>query len=404
MTDEPKNLPEVNIGLVGHIDHGKTSLTERLSGVWTDRHSEELKRGITIRLGYADCSFYKCPKCKDPACYSVSKKCPTCKSETKLERIVSFVDAPGHETLMATMLTGTAIMDGAILVIAANEECPQPQTKEHLMALDIVGVKNILIVQNKIDLVKPAKALENFKQIKAFVKGTVAEKAPIVPISAQHGTNIDLLIKTIQDSIPSPVKKPGEDSVMYLARSFDTNKPGSDPLKIRGGILGGALVSGELKDGDVVEIGPMLDGSTIKTKIRSITCGGSKIKKVGRGGTFGLETGLDPALTKSDGLSGKVLGIPGKMPPIQKELAMEIHLLERVVGSKEDLIIKPLQNQESLMLNVGTSTTVGVVSVGKKQSYTFALKLPVCTRPGDRVTIARRFGTRWRLIGYGVVQ
>jgi len=404
MSDSQPNLPEVNIGLVGHIDHGKTTLTERLSGVWTDRHSEELKRGITIRLGYADCTFYKCPKCKDPECYSVSKKCPKCNSETEIKRVVSFVDAPGHETLMATMLTGAAIMDGAVLVIAANEECPQPQTKEHLMALDIVGVKNIVIVQNKIDLAKPGKAIKNFKQIKEFVKGTVAEKAPIIPISAQHGTNIDLLIKTIEVTIPSPEKKPGEDPIMYIARSFDINKPGSDPTKITGGILGGALVSGELKEEEVVEIGPMTDGGTIKAKIRSITCGGTKIKKVGRGGTFGLETGLDPALTKSDGLSGKVLGIPGKMPPIRKELAMEIHLLERVIGSKEELEVKPLQNQEALMLNVGTSTTVGIVSVGKKQSYTFKLKLPVCTRPGDRVTLARRFGTRWRLIGYGVVQ
>jgi translation initiation factor 2 subunit 3 len=404
MTEDKCQLPEVNIGLVGHIDHGKTSLTERLSGVWTDRHSEELKRGITIRLGYADCKFYKCPKCKEPDCYSVKKECPKCKAKTELARVVSFVDAPGHETLMATMLTGAAIMDGAILVIAANEECPQPQTKEHLMALDIVGVKNIIIVQNKIDLIKPEKALENYNQIKEFVKGTVAEKAPIIPVSAQHGTNIDVLIKTIEEKIPSPGVKPGEEPIMYLARSFDINKPGSDPTVIKGGVLGGALVSGELKEGELVEIGPMSDGGTIKTKIRGITCGGSKIKKVGRGGTFGLETGLDPALTKADGLSGKVLGIPGKMPPIKKDIAMEIHLLERVVGSKDELEIKPLINQEPLMLNTGTATTVGVVSVGKKQSYTFKLKLPVCARVGDRVTIARRFGTRWRLIGYGVIQ
>ena len=121
---------DVNIGLVGHVDHGKTTLTKALSGIWTDTHSEETKRGISIRLGYADIEFRKCPECGEPECYTTSEKCENCGSETELIRKVSFVDAPGHETLMATMLSGAAIMDGAVLVIAANESCPQPQTKE----------------------------------------------------------------------------------------------------------------------------------------------------------------------------------------------------------------------------------------------------------------------------------
>ena len=144
---------DVNIGLVGHVDHGKTTLTKALSGIWTDTHSEETKRGISIRLGYADIEFRKCPNCGEPECYTTSKKCEICGSETELIRKVSFVDAPGHETLMATMLSGAAIMDGAVLVIAANESCPQPQTKEHLMALDVIGVKDVIVVQNKIDIV-----------------------------------------------------------------------------------------------------------------------------------------------------------------------------------------------------------------------------------------------------------
>jgi len=153
--------PEVNIGMIGHVDHGKTTLTQRLTGKWTDEHSEELKRGISIRLGYADAAFYKCPTCNDPECYSTQKTCPNCKGKTELLRVVSFVDAPGHETLMATMLSGAAIMDGAILVIAANEVCPQPQTREHLMALEIIGAKRIIIVQNKIDLVSEEDAVVN---------------------------------------------------------------------------------------------------------------------------------------------------------------------------------------------------------------------------------------------------
>ncbi|MDD4653591.1 MAG: GTP-binding protein, partial [Methanothrix sp.] len=144
--------PEVNIGMVGHVDHGKTTLVKSLSGVWTDQHSEEVKRGISIRLGYADATFRKCPSCPEPDAYTVDEKCSHCGSETQILRTVSFVDSPGHETLMATMLCGAAIMDGAVLVISANEPCPQPQTKEHLMALNITGIDKIVIVQNKIDL------------------------------------------------------------------------------------------------------------------------------------------------------------------------------------------------------------------------------------------------------------
>src|SRR3989344_2456670 len=190
------DLPEASILLVGHVDHGKTSLLEKLSGIWTDTHSEEMKRGITIKLGYANVNFYK-----DKKGYMTKSS-----KDAKFLRSVSFVDAPGHETLMATMLSGAAIVDGALLLIAANEKCPQPQTREHLMALEIVGIKNIVIVQNKIDLVDEKQALDNYAKIKEFVKGTIAENAPVIPVSAQHGTNISELIESIEENIKTPVR------------------------------------------------------------------------------------------------------------------------------------------------------------------------------------------------------
>ena len=122
---------EINIGMIGHVDHGKTSLVQALTGKWADTHSEELKKGISIRLGYADASFYRCENCKGSESYSNKEKCPNCGKKGTLLRKVSFVDAPGHETLMATMLSGASLMHGAILVIAANEHCPQPRTVEH---------------------------------------------------------------------------------------------------------------------------------------------------------------------------------------------------------------------------------------------------------------------------------
>ena len=200
--------PEVNIGTIGHVDHGKTTLVQSLTGTWASRHSEELKRGITIKLGYADMPIYKCPKCEPPKNFTIKPICENCNSEAEFVRAISFVDAPGHEALMATMLSGAAIMDGAILVIAADEPCPQPQTREHLAAAEVSGIKNIIIVQNKIDIVDEKRAIESYKEIKAFVKGTVAENAPIIPISAQRGINIDVLLNAIQTIIPTPKRDP----------------------------------------------------------------------------------------------------------------------------------------------------------------------------------------------------
>ena len=245
--------PEVNIGLVGHVDHGKTTLTQALTGEWTDRHSEELRRGISIKLGYADAAFYKCPDCPPPTCYSIEPTCAGCGGKAKFLRAVSFVDAPGHETLMATMLSGAAIMDGALLLVAANEKAPQPQTREHLYALDIIGVRKVVVVQNKIDLVTSEEATKNFEEITQFLKGSPIAQAPIVPISANHRVNIDALIGTIEATIPTPPRDLTKPPLLYVARSFDINRPGTRPRDLKGAVLGGSLVQGHMKIGEAIE-------------------------------------------------------------------------------------------------------------------------------------------------------
>ena len=405
--------PEVNIGMIGHVDHGKTTLTRALSGEWADRHSEEVKRGISIRLGYADVAFYKCPNCEGAAAYSTDKKCPNCGADTEFLRAVSFVDAPGHETLMATMLSGAALMDGAILLVAANEKCPQPQTKEHLMALSIIGIEKIIIVQNKIDIVTRDQAVENFKQIKEFVKGTIAENAPIVPISANSGVNIDMLIKTIEDHIISSVKRDVDaPALMHVARSFDINSPGTSPKDLKGGVLGGSLIQGTLKIGDEIEIVPGIrtevGGKTVwqrlTTKVTSLFAGSKSVKSIGPGGLISIGTSLDPSITKSDGLTGRMVGIPGQVPEVAHDFTMKTVLLDRVVGSSSDLEVDEIKSNEMLMLSIGTATTVGVVKNGKAGKIQVVLKIPVCIVKGQRVAISRRISNKWRLIGYGIIE
>jgi len=403
--------PVVNIGMVGHVDHGKTTLTRALSGVWTDTHSEERKRGISIKLGYADTAFYKT---KDGEYYPTGKR-PDGKKDVDKEllRVVSFVDAPGHETLMAVMISGSSIMDGALLLISATEKCPQPQTREHLAALQIAGIENIVIVQNKIDIVTKERAIESHNEIKEFVKGTIAENAPVIPISAHHDVNLDILIQAIEDIIPTPDHGKEKEALMYVARSFDINRPGSRPNKLRGGIIGGSVVKGQFSVGDDILIAPgrrIQEGSKtrwepIKTVIESVQGGGLDLDTIHAGGLCGVATPMDPNVTKADDLSGQVMAREGELPPIWEEFNLDLDLLEYMVasGNDEPEKVRPLQPNEMLMVNSATATSVGQVTAIKGKKCTLRLRLPICALEGSRITLSRRIGTRWRLIGHGTI-
>ena len=398
---DPRLLPEVNIGTLGHVDHGKSTLVEALTGKWPAIHSEELKRGITIRLGYADATIYKCDNGGE---LLTKPKCLTHASEAVPQRTVSFVDAPGHETLMATALAGAALMDGALLIIAANEKCPQPQTREHLMVLDIIGLKKVVIVQTKIDLVSEEQAMKNYLEIRAFAKGTVAENAPIIPVSAQAKVNIDILLNAIQENILTPQRNREAPPRMLMVRSFDVNRPGTEFEKLKGGILGGSLVQGKLKVGDEIEIRPgvQIKGKWVplRSRITGIQKAGKNIDEAGPGGLLGVMTGLDPALTKSDSLAGSVAGRSDALPQVLNTIMLETKLFGSVDGKNID----PIKTGEQLMLNVGVARTAGTVSNVKKGVAEVELRLPVATDKGGRAAISRRVGDRWRLIGWGTVK
>jgi translation initiation factor 2 subunit 3 len=414
MSKESRPLPkqpEVNIGTIGHVDHGKTTLVQSMTGVWASRHSEELKRGITIKLGYADLPIYKCLNCEPPRNYSNKPICPKCAEKTEFARAISFVDAPGHEALMATMLSGAAIMDGAILVIAADEPCPQPQTREHLAAAEASGIKNIIIVQNKIDIVDETRARQSYQEIKNFVKGTVAENAPIIPVSAQRGINIDVLLNAIQEIIPTPQRDETKPPFMYIIRSFDVNKPGTPIENLEGGIVGGTIAQGKFTVGEEIEIRPGVmserEGRTVYdpliSEIVSLQAGEQYVKEATSGGLVGIGTQLDPAYSKADGLTGNIAGKSGMLPPTLTELTLETHVLERAVGTKDLLKVERINLDETLLLHVGAAVNVGKVTAAKASLIRVKLNRPVCVLPDSRVAISRKITSRWRLIGYGLI-
>ena len=391
-----KEIPTINIGMVGHIDHGKTTLLQKLSGKWASQHSEELKRGITIKLGYADIDLYK-----DGKEFNREKK-------GEPFRHVMFVDAPGHEMLMATMLSGAAIIDGAILVIAANEGI-KPQTIEHLMALQAKKIKNLIVVQNKIDLVDVEQAKKNYQTIKELLKGKY-DDAVIIPVSAQQGVNLDKIYEAIAN-IPIPDRKLDAEPVFLIATSFDINKPGTSPEKLHGTVLGGTLKHGKLKVGEMIEIKPgrvvkeanQIRFVSVKTKIVKMFKGSKEVSELTPGGSMSIETELDMALGKNDSLAGCVAGLVGKLPVIANTINVKFTMFPEVYGAGGHVKAESIKPSEMLMLSINTSMSVGVVKHVKKDTMDLSLKIPIVPFKGDNIGIARNVNQHWRLIGYGEI-
>jgi len=401
--------PCINIGTAGHVDHGKTTLIQALTGVWTSVHSQELKRGITIRVGYSDAAFYKCKSCESPLGYSTTPKCSNCGKESELCRVVSFVDSPGHESLMANMLSGAALMDGAMLVVAANENVPKPQTKEHLLALQTLGIKQIILVQNKVDLVSYKEALANYNDIIKFVKGTKIAKSTIIPISAQSKLNIDALIEAIEENIETPSRDETKDPVMHVLRSFDVNKPGTKIKEIKGGVIGGSLTHGVFKVGDEIEIRPGIinekkrNYEPIRTEIVSLGTGAGRVEMAKPGGLIAIGTKLDPSLTRSDSLIGSIIGKPNTLPENSQSAKIEVSLFDSAVGDVDETKVLPIQIGESLRLNIGTAPVLSKVEKVKSSIIEVQFRRPVCLFEKNNVAISRRIADRWRLIGAGIV-
>lgn len=401
--------PCVNIGTAGHVDHGKTTLIQALTGSWTSVHSQELKRGITIRVGYSDAAFYKCSSCEEPLGYSTVPKCGNCGGESPLSRVVSFVDSPGHESLMANMLSGSALMDGALLLVAANEKVPKPQTKEHLLALQTLSIQQIVMVQNKVDLLSYQEALENYRDISKFVEGTHAAGAPVVPISAQSGLNIDALIGSIESTIKTPARDETKNPVMHVLRSFDVNKPSTKISDIKGGVVGGSLTQGGFKVGDEIEIRPGIMNEKKKThqplstEITSLGTGAGIVDSVKPGGLVAIGTKLDPSMTRSDSFIGSIVGRPDTLPENTTHLNLGTNLFDSAVGTTQDVKVQPIQSGEMLRLNIGTAPILGKVSRALPDGVEIELGRPACVFEGEAVAISRRIAERWRLIGAGIV-
>lgn len=315
------------------------------------------------------------------------------------------------------MLSGAAVMDAALLLIAGNESCPQPQTSEHLAAIEIMKLEHIIILQNKVDLMREEAASAHYDSIKKFIRGTVADDSPVIPISAQLKFNIDAINEALVTKIPVPMRNFQDDPHMIVIRSFDVNKPGSEIEELQGGVAGGSILTGILKLGDEIEIRPGIvskdDKGAIQCKpifsrVVSLFAENNSLKFAVPGGLIGVGTRIDPTLCRADRLVGFVLGLKGKLPKIYTEIEVNYFLLRRLLGVKtadgKQAKVAKLAKNEVLMVNIGSTATGAKVVAVKHDAAKLQLTSPACTEIGEKVAMSRRIEKHWRLIGWYVTK
>nr|UXY86939.1 eukaryotic translation initiation factor gamma SU [Cryptomonas paramecium] len=415
-----KKQAVINIGVIGHVAHGKSTIVHSITGVQTIKFKKEFERNITIKLGYANAKIFKCKniQCPRPGCFASTKSivinylfCNQCHYEMQLVRHVSFVDCPGHEILMATMLSGASIMDASLVVIAANEMCPQPQTAEHMISIKIMKLDKIITIQNKIDLVSKKDAIESYQKIKTFIRKADVKNFPIIPISIKKKCNIDVLLQKIIYHIPLPIRNFKDVPIVSLIRSFDVNKPGSIFKNIRGGIVGGVVLSGILCIKDKIEICPGITSKKknhqvsffpLRSMIMSLNTEENNLKYAVPGGLIGIGLNVSPDFSRADRLIGQLLGYRNLLPEVYISITIKYKLFRRLLGiTDKNFSVSSLYSNEVLMINIGSSSAGGKILYTKKNTALIKLTIPLCFKKDYKITLSRRIHKHWRLIGWG---
>lgn len=356
------SLPTYNLGMVGHVSNGKTTIVHTLTQTDTKRSVAEKKYGRTIKLGYANAYVFACHKCHELWCENREQVleresfCTKCEIIVKALFGLSFIDAPGHHDYVATMAKGTSLMDMAIVVTDITKEPNQVQTMEHLAILEVLQVSKVIVVQNKCDVLISAdttiqgtntvsivpvpvntevvpnsqqsqgpdeewyvqRCIKHHDQLRNVLCGTVAANSPIIPICAHQGYNFDYLLTTIARMlyrsktyiVKMPVAIPYPS--FSIVRSFDINKPGATLDQLRGGVIGGSVLTGTFRlNEDLVILPGYYDKVTSKwtpiyTRITGLRCEDEILTSITSGGLYAIGTTMDPCLTMADRLTGQV--------------------------------------------------------------------------------------------------
>jgi translation initiation factor 2 subunit 3 len=402
--------PVINIGIIGHTANGKSTITSAIAKEATQRHSSEKKQNITKKLGYANAKIFKCPDCSAPTCYQSTSskesihKCNLCSKECELVRHVSFVDVPGHNQLMPTMLNGTSVMNYTILVESVtNETIPELQTKEHFEIALKAGLKTQLVCLNKLDLMSKNKkdVLNVIIKMQKYLAEHQCEKIPIVPVSGTMDCNIDVLCEYIA-KLPIPEKRLTEDYKMIIVRTFNINNEKMQIKELKGGVIGGSILQGKIMVNDDVTIFPGFIEKTsdnqwkytpLKTKILSIN---TTLDYAIPGGLIGIQLDIDSAFTGNDQLIGQVMFNSKKQNvTVYDTLVLKCSLL---TDKKMDLTI----NSE-LHININSNNLIGICNSIDSDIINITLEKPTCLSIGDYVTISKMINGKLNIWGRGML-
>lgn len=355
MSNSPKSII---VGTAGHIDHGKSTLIEALTGTHPDRLEEEKRRGITIDLGFA---FLE---------------------EGGVR--FGFVDVPGHERFVKNMLAGTSGIDLVLLVIAADEAI-KPQTREHFDICRLLGVKHGVIALTKIDLVDRDTAELVRLEIDEFVKGSFLEGAPILPVSAKTGEGLPALKQALQEAAREITEK-------QAARYFRLPIDRSFAVKGFGTVVTGTLISGHVAVGDEVELLP----ERKLLRVRGVQTGGKSVERADAGQRTAVNlSGIEHTAV----VRGMVLAAQGRFAKTRR-IDARLELLKSAPRIK---------HRARVHFHVGTAETIAEVlfhdktelAPGESAQVQLRLAGEVVTVRGDRF-IVRQFSPV-TTIGGGVV-
>ena len=436
--------PTINIGTIGDNSKGKTTLVQSLSESILTRpkaekepeRTKEREKNISQMLGYINAKLYKCPICEEPECYkSFSSetpddlKCKTCDEKLELIRHISFVDEPGLRIKMVTLLNEKMIMDGALLLVAANENCiiedKDNDNEKEENKLDNSILKNVIIIQNKIDTVmKYNTAKDQYEQIKKYANNKNVPNSPIIPVSAQLKFNLDVVIQYLS-SLTIPKRDLISPPKFSIIHSFDCYQDDDAPIgsdfNSKNGMLYGLLLKGIFKLGEKVEIRPGIcirvsnqetKVNPIPAKIVSLQSEKNNLIYAIPGGMINIGLKIDPLFCRGNKLEGNVVGYPDKSQDIFKKITIKCHFLRRlVVVKKKELgkhveYVTEIKKGEILLLNISFVSVGGVVQQiegNNNDEITFLLKKPVCSEISEKVGISRKIGYSWRIIGWGEV-
>lgn len=383
-----RSKPHVNIGTIGHIDHGKTTLTAAITKVLSkhnpknsfrsfdsiDNAPEEKARGITINAAHVE-------------------------YETK-NRHYAHVDCPGHADYIKNMITGAAQMDGAILVVAATDG-PMPQTREHILLARQVGVPYIVVALNKVDMVEDAELLELVElEVRELLKNYKfpGDDLPVCKVSALGGLNgepeweaaIDALMEAVDSYVPMPERVIDKPMLMPIEDIFS--------IQGRGTVVTGRIEQGICKVGEEMEIVGFRD--TRKTVVTGV----EMFKKLLDEGRAGDNVGLLlRGIDKEDVERGQVIAKPGSIKP-HKNFKGEVYVLSKEEGGRHTPFFNGYRPQFYIRTTDVTGTLklpegVEMVMPGDNTSITGELLTPVALEKGARFAI-REGG---RTVGSGTI-